>query len=182
MCCLSVYQRACSIVGKIDATVKMLPTCSKQQHRSNLPAKDAESYYRINVSVKFLDHLLAEMNSRFSTSNCKTVMGFSTIPSNIKSINAETPVLEGNKWKYDDAFMPCKENTLKSLCSDACSRNVSCHHDDQSTTANLAAGDNHTNVDDAVQIQRLDREWEKDFKTFCSLYSKDFPNKKHDFL
>ena len=79
------YDHVCSIAKTVDATVKKPRTASRQQHRSNLPATDVSSYYRVNVVVPFLDHLLNEMNTRFSSASCSAVKKFSIIASNLKA-------------------------------------------------------------------------------------------------
>ena len=40
--------------------------CGRQQHRSNADTEDGsvEGYYRVNLTVPFLDYLLAEFRSR----------------------------------------------------------------------------------------------------------------------
>ncbi len=37
-----------------------------QQHRSNHPASSPSEYYRLSISIPLLDHLLLEIDTRFS--------------------------------------------------------------------------------------------------------------------
>ena len=38
----------------------------KQMHRSNLQCDTAETYYRTNLYIPFLDHVITQMTERFS--------------------------------------------------------------------------------------------------------------------
>ena len=41
--------------------------CERQCHSSNVPAQTPSEYYRRNLSIPVLDHLLSELETRFST-------------------------------------------------------------------------------------------------------------------
>ena len=45
------------------------------------PSVSAESHYCVNVAIPFIDHLLEEMNSRFSKDNRSRAEIFSLVPS-----------------------------------------------------------------------------------------------------
>ena len=187
------YDHACSIAKTVDATVKKPRTASRQQHRSNLPAIDASSYYRINVVVPFLDHLLNEMNTRFSTANCSAVKGFSIIPSNVKASSESRPKV-GNKRKYDDVFVPedgkappnsgsststfSSNDELSKKCQPASDSDINMQGNDSTENRpTVPKSTRQLQSLNPIQIQRMDQEWKKDFKTFCSFYANDFPNK-----
>ena len=50
--------------------VGILPTAprttGRQLHRANAPAVDPKEYYRVNVAVPFLDHIISELDGQFS--------------------------------------------------------------------------------------------------------------------
>ena len=39
--------------------------CGRQQHRANAPADDAETYYRMNLTIPVIDQLLMGLHDRF---------------------------------------------------------------------------------------------------------------------
>ena len=59
--------------------------CSRQRHRSNVPADSPQEYYRRTVSVPFLDHLCSQMEERFSSTQQRAYMGLSLVPDTIRS-------------------------------------------------------------------------------------------------
>ena len=75
------YTEACDIASQVDATVKKPRINSRQTLRSNTPAETVEDYFRLNLSVPFIDHLLNELRTRFFEMNYTAVKGFSVIPS-----------------------------------------------------------------------------------------------------
>ena len=75
------YAEACDIASQVDTTVKKLEANSRQTLRSNTSAETVEDYFRRNLSVPFIDHLLNELRTRFSEMNYTAVKGFSVIPS-----------------------------------------------------------------------------------------------------
>ena len=40
--------------------------CQRQQHRSNSKCSDPEEYFKVTILIPFLDHLITDLNSRFS--------------------------------------------------------------------------------------------------------------------
>ena len=59
--------------------------CSRQRHRSNISAGSPQEYYQRTVTVPFLDHLCAQLEERFSTTQQKAYMGLSLVPDTIMS-------------------------------------------------------------------------------------------------
>ena len=69
--CIEVYHsswfmEACDIACKFDAPVSYPRVCAIQRHRENNPADNACDYFKINISIPFLYHLIQEMSTRFS--------------------------------------------------------------------------------------------------------------------
>ena len=62
---------------------------SRQCHRANTVTADTtiESYFRLNITVQFLDHLIQEFTARFSEENKQVVQLLSLIPSILTSKN-----------------------------------------------------------------------------------------------
>ena len=58
-----------------------LQTCGRQTQRSNVSSADVSEYFRKSVTVPFLDHLLTELNNRFSTLHERAMTGMKLMPS-----------------------------------------------------------------------------------------------------
>ena len=98
------FKEACSIAEKVDATVKPLRTCSRQMHRSSIPSEDASSYYKLNVAIPFLDHLLQELSTRFDNRNCIAYKGISIVPAIMREeYKSATPT--GGKRSHQEALL-----------------------------------------------------------------------------
>ncbi len=39
---------------------------NRQEHRSNIQAQDCSGYYRLNLTIPLLDHLISELDTRFN--------------------------------------------------------------------------------------------------------------------
>ena len=64
--CSKVYQQA----GRMGVSVNVEPskprTCTHQRNRPNGEAETTEEWYRVNVAVSFLDHIISELDYKFS--------------------------------------------------------------------------------------------------------------------
>ena len=50
----------------VDVQPSLPRRCGRQTHRSNIPAENPKEYFRRTITIPILDHLLAEMGTRFS--------------------------------------------------------------------------------------------------------------------
>ena len=74
----NTISRMCNEVG----TTPSLPrTCSRQHHRANVPASTPSEYYKRTISIPILDHLLAELKTRFTVYQKTVLQGLYLIPS-----------------------------------------------------------------------------------------------------
>ena len=55
------------MVATVDVQPSMPRNCAKQRQRLNADAENTENWYRINVAIPFMDHILQELDSKFST-------------------------------------------------------------------------------------------------------------------
>ena len=55
--------------------------CGRQRNRDNIPAQTPSQYYRRTVTIPVLDHLISEMNRRFSEHQKTALLGLNLIPS-----------------------------------------------------------------------------------------------------
>ena len=71
-----IYQQAERMASKVNATVLKPRNCRKQYHRPNADMENVEDWYRVNVAIPFLDHIITIFT--FS-SNCYQVIWNNTI-------------------------------------------------------------------------------------------------------
>ena len=65
----------------VDVVPSIPRRCGRQLHRNNVPADDPRTYYRRCISVPLVDHLLAELETRFSPHHRVALLGLCLIPS-----------------------------------------------------------------------------------------------------
>ena len=105
------FKEACNIADLVDATVKHPRLCGRQIYRDNNPANDTSEYFKVNVSIPFLDHLLQELSFQFSDKNSVVIKGLSLIPKLMIQQYASTSIGD-------------KRSTIDEICrwkSSACS-------------------------------------------------------------
>ena len=70
--------KMCNDVGTIPSVPR---TCGRQHHRPNIPASNPSEYYQETISIPILDHLLTELNNRFTDHQKKALQGLNLVPS-----------------------------------------------------------------------------------------------------
>ena len=88
-CCTNInslsaewFTHASELSAKIGANEPKIPRlCKRQAHRENIPTDVPETYFRTSVAIPFVDHLLAQMTSRFGPIQKRMSLGFAVIPS-----------------------------------------------------------------------------------------------------
>jgi len=71
-----IYQQAERMASKVNATVLKPRNCRKQCHHPNADMENIEDWYRVNVAIPFLDHIITIFT--FS-SNCYQAIWNNTI-------------------------------------------------------------------------------------------------------
>lgn len=72
------YQEALSLSELVDAPEPRVPRmCMRQNNRLNTTSDNPEQYYRRIVVIPLIDHLLSELESRFSPMQQRLVKGIS---------------------------------------------------------------------------------------------------------
>ena len=78
------FQMAVEIAEEVGTENPSIPRmCNKQTQRSNVEADIPEVYYRRSLTAPFLDHLLQEMEDRFTTNAKVATLGLCLVPSTI---------------------------------------------------------------------------------------------------
>ena len=75
----------------------------RQQHRDNVPAGTPDEYYKRNLTIPLLDHVVMEMKSRFSIHQQSATYGLCFVPATMVLIE-QAEVLQ----KLTSAVNPCK--------------------------------------------------------------------------
>ena len=65
--------------------------CGRQRGRDNVPAEEPAEYYKRSITIPFLDHLVTQLQSRFSNDQQLVARGLSLVPAIMKD--------SGSSWK-----------------------------------------------------------------------------------
>jgi hypothetical protein len=63
----AIYDQSIRIAEKVAVTPIMPRQAQRQLHRSNVPADSVIEYYQKNVAIPFLDHIISNLENRFSS-------------------------------------------------------------------------------------------------------------------
>ena len=61
-----IYQQAERMGAVINVEPSKPRSCSRQINRPNATAESVEGWYKINVAIPFVDHIISELTSQFS--------------------------------------------------------------------------------------------------------------------
>ena len=61
-----VYRQSERIAAAVDIEPAKPRTCARQKNRPNAEAETVEEWYKVNVAILFLDHMITELDSQFS--------------------------------------------------------------------------------------------------------------------
>ena len=81
-----LHEKACKLAEQFDVEVKVPRICKRQTMRNNAPLADPNQYYRVEVTTKFLDHLLLEMTECFTDMHGKVAMSVKLISGVMKDM------------------------------------------------------------------------------------------------
>ena len=87
------------LAKNLEIVEKVPRFAKKQPHRETHPFSSSSEYYKKSVTIPIVDHLLTEMNSRFTNESLVTYTGLYIIQSKLISL-----VSGGHSWK--DKVMP----------------------------------------------------------------------------
>jgi hypothetical protein len=79
----SIFQEMEEEAKLLDILFSLPRLAPCQRHRTNISSDSIEEYYRRAVMVPFLDHILRELDERFSEMHRKVVQIFTLLPSNL---------------------------------------------------------------------------------------------------
>ena len=88
----------------VDAVPSIPRRCAKQRHGNNVPADDPRTYYRHSISVPLVDHLLVELETRFSPHHRVALIGLCLVPSTLVTLPDPGVTLKGHLAKLVDLY------------------------------------------------------------------------------
>ena len=71
-----IYDQSMTIAQSVDVEESMPRLASRQQHRQNIQAPNSSEYFRLNLTIPLLDHLINELSSRFNNTSSHATMNF----------------------------------------------------------------------------------------------------------
>ena len=77
------YNKAKKLAEKVDiseANMTKPRTCSRQIYRSNQPVQNTKEYFRVSLTIPFLDHVSADLEYRFPGDELTQYRGLYIIP------------------------------------------------------------------------------------------------------
>ncbi|XP_014675618.1 PREDICTED: 52 kDa repressor of the inhibitor of the protein kinase-like [Priapulus caudatus] len=87
----------CSAVGTEPALPRR---CGWQRHRENTPADTPSDFFKRAVTIPLLDHIINEMQSRFTELHCTALKGIALVPSALVAL----PASQGNLDDFIDTY------------------------------------------------------------------------------
>ena len=147
------FDEAKTIANQVGAAVNFPRISTNQTQRSNIPADTAFDYYRRNIAIPFLDHLLNEISLRFSDKHIIAYKAISIIP----AIMRQQSEIFGSNRQYSSLS---QDSQVQSGESHIPSSEASCI----------------TSFSTSVNIQRVDKPWKHDLLNFCQQYKSDLPD------
>lgn len=77
------FEEARKLADKVGVTASSPRNAIRMEHRTNTPADTVEQYYKRNVAIPLIDHLVTELDSRFPGQAQKATETLKLIPSTV---------------------------------------------------------------------------------------------------
>lgn len=97
-----VYNVAVDMAASIAVAPHLHRVAARQQHRPNAPAASPRDYYIINLGVPFLDHIMSQLDERFSGITVKATQLLGLVPSVIQQMQVTEQNLRDVLDLYQD--------------------------------------------------------------------------------
>ena len=82
-----VYQQAERMAESINVSPSKPRSCAHQTRRPNAPADNLEDWYRVNVAIPFVDHIITELGSQFTQLSKTASQLLCLVPSVMYKVN-----------------------------------------------------------------------------------------------
>ena len=103
------------ICDEVGGHVEQPRLVGRQRHRANTPAESIYEYVKLNVMIPFLDHLLSQLNSRFSADSRTCTDIFVLVPELIVKTSEEDLITACEKLKFWSADLLYPSSLLVEL-------------------------------------------------------------------
>lgn len=81
--------------------------CGRQRGRDNVPAEQPKEYYKRSITIPFFDHLLTQLDERFSSDQQRVIAGLSLVPAVMtEEANWKEQALDFAALYEDDLQLP----------------------------------------------------------------------------
>ncbi|CAN8017391.1 unnamed protein product [Ixodes persulcatus] len=110
------FQMAEELASSVDTALVKPRVAGIQRNRSNAPASSVSEYYRRNVALPFLDHVIQEMDSRFPKNDRVGFGLLQLLPPAIVSANLEKLRQDLLFWEIDLPSPSSLRMELKEWC------------------------------------------------------------------
>lgn len=107
----ALYERALDLAERVDVQPSM-PRGGRQQNRPNAPAQTVSEYWRINMYLPFVDHLVAELGHRLLQGNERFLLQ-NLLPPKVRNLDNQTISLIFGEVSHD---IPADEETFRREC------------------------------------------------------------------
>ena len=74
------FKTVSEMCSEVGTTPSMPRICGRQRHKASTPASNPSEYFRRTITVPILDHLLAELDKRFSSHQKTAFQGLYLVP------------------------------------------------------------------------------------------------------
>ena len=71
-----IYEEATHLGTTVGIEESIPHLAGRQQHRKNVPADTMMDYYRRNLTIPLLDHIISELDSRFDSESSAVLVEF----------------------------------------------------------------------------------------------------------
>lgn len=101
-----IFEHSSNLATKSGISITQPRISQRQQHRLNVESTSPEEYFKLTIVIPFLDHLLADLSSRFNPHVKQASHLQSLLPSRITSTTSVSDISEAVKFYNDDLPNP----------------------------------------------------------------------------
>ena len=95
------HKVALELAEKVQLQESMPRSCNRQVHRDNQPHSNCSEYYKYSIIIPLVDHVVAHLQSYFSSSNITVTNGFYLVPQVLYKANNNNNVnWRENVWSF----------------------------------------------------------------------------------
>ena len=80
------FKEAEKLAASVNVDLYKPRTAQRQMNRQNVPAEGVSQYYELNITLPFIDHLVSQIQNRFSDRNVAILNEFCASPAKVVSM------------------------------------------------------------------------------------------------